>query len=121
MMATSGVCAVLIGFAFSGPLWLLLTLSIIWGVSVIGDSAQFSAIVTEVGDSSFVGTSLALQLGLGFALTVIAIRILPSFADFLGSWQWAFVLLVPGPIIGTYAMLALRRLPESIKIAQGRR
>ena len=121
MMITSGTCALLIGFVFSGPLWLLLALSIIWGASVVGDSAQFSAIVTEVGDSSFVGTSLALQLGLGFALTVIAIRILPAFADMLGSWQWAFILLVPGPIIGTYAMLTLRRMPESIKIAQGRR
>ncbi len=121
MMATSGTCALLIGLAFSGPLWLLLTLSIIWGVSVVGDSAQFSAIVTEVGDSSFVGTSLALQLGLGFALTVIAIRILPAFADLFGSWQWVFVLLVPGPLIGTIAMLKLRELPEAYRIAQGRR
>lgn len=121
MMATSGTCALLIGFAFAGPLWILLAISIVWGISVIGDSAQFSAIVTEVGDSSFVGTSLALQLGLGFALTVIAIRALPSFADYLGGWQWAFVLLVPGPIIGTIAMLALRRLPQAEKIAQGRR
>lgn len=121
MMATSGTCAAFIGFAFSGPLWVLLALSLVWGVSVIGDSAQFSAIVTEVGDTSFVGTSLALQLGLGFALTVIAIRVLPSFADHIGGWQWAFVLLVPGPLIGTVAMLALRRLPEAVRIAQGRR
>ncbi|WP_334149077.1 MFS transporter [Hyphomicrobium sp.] len=121
MMAVSGTCAAVIGFAFAGPLWVLLALSVVWGISVIGDSAQFSAVVTEVGDSSFVGTSLALQLGLGFALTVVAIRALPSFAAYLGGWQWAFVLLVPGPLIGTIAMLALRRLPEAVKIAQGRR
>ena len=121
MMATSGVCAGVIGFAFAGPLWLLIAIAFVWGVSVIGDSAQFSAIVTEVGDASFVGTSLALQLGLGFALTVVAIRILPSFVEYVGGWQWAFLMLVPGPLIGTIAMLALRRLPEAEKIAQGRR
>ena len=121
MMAISGACAGLIGFAFAGPLWLLLAIAFVWGVTVIGDSAQFSAVVTEVGDSSFVGTSLALQLGLGFALTVVAIRVLPAFADYLGGWQWAFIMLVPGPLIGTIAMLALRRLPEAEKIAQGRR
>lgn len=121
MMTISGACAGLIGFAFAGPLWLLLMIAFVWGVTVIGDSAQFSAMVTEVGDSSFVGTSLALQLGLGFALTVVAIRVLPSFAEYLGGWQWAFVMLVPGPLIGTVAMLALRRLPEAEKIAQGRR
>ena len=84
-------------------------------------SAQFAAAVTEVGDSAFIGTALALQLGLGFALTVIAIRVMPVLADYLGGWQWAFVALVPGPFIGTLAMLALRRLPESVKIGQGRR
>lgn len=121
MMMTSGACAGLIGFAFAGPLWVLFLISFVWGISVIGDSAQFSAIVTEVGDASFVGTSLALQLGLGFALTVVAIRVLPTFADYLGGWQWAFLMLVPGPVIGTIAMLMLRRLPEAKKIAQGRR
>lgn len=121
MMVISGACAGLIGFAFAGPLWLLLMIAFVWGVTVIGDSAQFSAMVTEVGEASFVGTSLALQLGLGFALTVIAIRVLPSFADYLGGWQWAFIMLVPGPLIGTIAMLVLRRMPEAEKLAQGRR
>lgn len=98
-----------------------MVVSIIWGISVIGDSAQFAAAVTEVGNSAFVGTALALQLGLGFALTVVAIRVMPVLADYLGSWQWAFVALVPGPLIGTMAMIALRRLPESAKIGHGRR
>ncbi|WP_046865793.1 MFS transporter [Microvirga massiliensis] len=121
MMTVSGSCAVLIGFAFDGPSWLFILLAAIWGISVIGDSAQFSAIVTEVGDQAFVGTALALQLGLGFALTVISIGLVPMAAEWLGSWQWAFLILAPGPLIGTLAMLALRRAPESIRIAQGRR
>jgi len=121
MMGISGLCAILIGFAFSAPLWVFMLVSIVWGITVIGDSAQFSAMVTEVGEQSFVGTALALQLGLGFALTVIAIRIVPMMVNYFGEWRWAFVILAPGPIIGTIAMLRLRRSPSSLKIGHGRR
>ena len=48
MMAVSGACAVLIGFAFTGPAWLLALVAVIWGIAIIGDSAQFSAAVTEL-------------------------------------------------------------------------
>jgi MFS family permease len=121
MMMASGFCALAIGFVFDGPPWLFIAVAVVWGVTAIGDSAQFSAIVTEVTDSRFVGTALALQLGLGFALTVITVRLVPVVAAALGSWQWAFLILAPGPIIGTIAILILRRLPEAARIAHGRR
>lgn len=121
MMGISATCCVVIGLTFNGPTWLFLVVAVIWGISVIADSAQFSAVVTEVGDRSFVGTALALQLGLGFALTVVAISIVPMVADWLGGWQWAFLVLAPGPVIGAAAMLVLRTMPEAAKIAQGRR
>lgn len=119
MMSISGLCALCIGFAFDAPVWILVMISVAWGIAVIGDSAQFSAIVTEVGEPAYVGTALALQLGLGFGLTVVAIRAVPMLADYLGGWRWAFVVLAPGPMIGTIAMLMLRRLPESLKVGQG--
>jgi MFS family permease len=121
MMVVSGACALGIGFAFEGPAWLFITVLVIWGISVIGDSAQFSAMVTELADQRFVGTALSVQLGLGFALTVVAISLMPRMAAFLGSWRWAFLLLVPGPLIGASAMLVLRRSPASSRLANGRR
>ncbi|RWG83253.1 MFS transporter [Mesorhizobium sp.] len=121
MMIVSGSCALLMGFLFAGPLWLFMLVAVVWGISVIGDSAQFSAAVTELGDRRFVGTALSLQLGLGFALTVLAIWLTPRFADFIGGWRWAFLLLVPGPLLGAAAMLWLRNLPESVKMAGGLR
>lgn len=90
-------------------------------MSVIGDSAQFSAAVTELGDPRLIGTALALQLGLGFGLTVVAIWALPLFAEWIGGWRWALVLLVPGPLAGAAAMLALRRRPEAAAMAGGLR
>ncbi|MBJ3764238.1 MFS transporter [Maribius pontilimi] len=119
MMLVSAACAATIGFAFDGPAVLLGALALVWGVSIIGDSAQFSAAVTELADQAFVGTALALQLGIGFALTVVAIWLVPLVVGALGGWQWAFLVLVPGPVIGAAAMLALRRLPQATKLSGG--
>jgi MFS family permease len=91
------------------------------GIAVVGDSAQFSAAVTELAARRFVGTALSVQLGLGFALTVAAVWIAPSIAEQAGSWRWAFLVLVPGPAIGATAMLLLRARPASARLANGRR
>jgi MFS family permease len=108
MMAVSGLCAVSIGLFFDGPLWMFLLVAVVWGVSVIGDSAQFSAMATELSDPSYVGTSLALQLGLGFALTLVSIRMTAAIAARIG-WRWSFVFLAFGPLWGVIAMWALKR------------
>ncbi|SMC58334.1 MFS transporter [Rhizobium sp. RU36D] len=121
MMTVSCLCALVIGFAFDGPLWLLGTIVIIWGISIVGDSAQFSAAATEIADSRYVGTALSLQMAIGFALTVVAIWLMPRLAEWLGGWQWCFLFLAPGPLIGTLAMLRLRHRPESAKLAGGKR
>lgn len=121
MMLTSGACALLIGLTFDGPLWLFLIVAVVWGASVVGDSAQFTAMVTEVADGHLVGTALALQMGIGFLISIVSIQVLPLFAEAIGGWRWAFVMLIPGPLIGAGAVLRLRHLPESLKIAQGRR
>ncbi|AUH35232.1 MFS transporter [Paracoccus tegillarcae] len=121
MMAASGGCAALIGFAWGGPEWVLILIALIWGLTIPADSAQFSAMVTELSERRLVGTALAFQMGVGFALTVISLRLMPVFAEWIGGWQWAFLVLVPGPAIGTIAMLWLRRLPEAARISGGLR
>ncbi len=121
MMIVSGFCSLTIGFAFDGPLWLLTIIVIIWGASVIGDSAQFSAAISELADQRFVGTALSVQLGLGFALTVFAIWLLPQFAAIIGSWRWAFLILVPGSAIRAFSMLLLRRSPAGLRLANGKK
>ncbi|MBN9045325.1 MAG: MFS transporter [Rhizobiales bacterium] len=121
MMAVSGLCAVLIGFVFTGPPWLLAVVAVVWGMAIIGDSAQFSAAVTELSDQRLVGTALTMQMAVGFALTVVAIWLTPLFAGAIGGWRWAFLLLVPGPVAGIAAMLILRATPEAARLAHGAR
>ncbi|MFL6209538.1 MAG: MFS transporter [Pyrinomonadaceae bacterium] len=119
-MGISGTCCLLVGFLFQSHPAALLALMIIWGASVVADSAQFSSCVTELGDPKYIGTALTLQTCLGFLLTIASINLIPLLVAHIG-WRYAFAALAPGPFLGIYAMLRLRRLPEAVKIAQGRR
>jgi MFS family permease len=108
MMLTSATCAVLIGFTAEVSSALAFAVGLVWGVSVVGDSAQFSTLVTERADQRYVGTALTLQLAFGFTLTVATIWLLPRFVESVG-WEWGFALLAPGPILGSLAMSRLRK------------
>jgi MFS family permease len=118
-MAISGTCALTIGALRDAPLWVLVSVALVWGISVVADSAQFSTIITEVAEQAYVGTAVTLQLAVGFTLTVATIWLVPVVRDGPG-WAWAFVILVPGPVLGTAAMLRLKQLPEARLIAGGR-
>src|SRR5206468_12713724 len=92
----------------------------IWGATVVAVSAQFSACVTELSDPRYIGTALTLQTCIGFLITTISIRLMPVVVAHPG-WRFAFAVLAPGPLLGIIAMMRLRALPESTRIAQGRR
>jgi MFS family permease len=119
-MVVSGACCVSAGFAFGGPPALVLALCLVWGFAVVADSAQFSACISELCEPAYTGTALALQVSIGFLLTVVTIRLLPTLVSHVG-WNWAFLLLAPGPALGTWAMAALRGSPQSARLAGGRR
>ena len=107
-MAASGVCALLIGFAFGKTLWLLIPIALAWGFFVIADSAQFSVLVTESVPPHAVGTALTIQTSLGFLLTMISIQLVPPVATAIG-WRWAFAMLAAGPAVGIAAIRRLQR------------
>ncbi|HEX6044069.1 MAG TPA: MFS transporter [Pyrinomonadaceae bacterium] len=116
-MALSGSCCLVIGLLYGGNPILLLLVATIWGATVVADSAQFSSCVTELGDPQYIGTALTIQMCIGFLLTTISIELIPK----VDNWRYAFMILAPGPFLGVLAMLRLRALPESIKIAHGKR
>ena len=106
-MLASAACAALTVAVFGrSPFWLFV-LIMIWGFAVVADSAQFSALVSEHAPRDHVGTALTLQTCVGFLLTMITIEALPLVAA-ATSWQWASLLLVPGPLLGAWAMWRMR-------------
>jgi MFS family permease len=111
-MRWSASVAVVMGFLLDAPKPVVVGVGLVWGFWVVADSAQFSAIVTEVVDPRYAGTALTLQLAAGFTLTVFTIFLVPIIRDAHG-WGWAFLLLAPGPILGAWAMRALRIGPRS--------
>jgi MFS family permease len=118
-MAVSGSCAATIGWLFGGNPWALVALCIVWGISIVADSAQFSAAIAELADRTRVGTMLTLQTALGFTLTLVTIHLMPHFVASMG-WRYAFVPLAIGPAVGVWAMARLRARPEARLLANGR-
>ena len=119
-MVISGCVALFVGFIPVEWSVLIVIFVLIWGASVIADSAQFSTAITELSDPVYRGTMLTFQTGVGFALTAISIWLLPVVKD-LSGWGWAFAILALGPVVGITAMLRLRSLPESRNLAGGKR
>jgi hypothetical protein len=77
--------------------------------AVVADSAQFSACVAQLSPPDYVGTMLTVQTSLGFLLTALTIGLVPAAVGWLG-WDWAFLVLAPGPFLGAWAMWRLRPL-----------
>lgn len=119
-MLISGAVALTVGWLVGAPSWIVVPLLLVWGISVVADSAQFSALVTEVAPGHAAGTALTLQTSLGFALTSVSIWLVPVVAEAAG-WGWAFALLAPGPVAGILAMRALarERAREELRHATG--
>ncbi len=105
-MAVSGACSLAVGLVYAGPAWLLAAVAVVWGIAVVADSAQFSALITELAPPHAVGTGLTLQISLGFLLTMASIQLVPHAAALLG-WRWAFAVLCIGPVLGIRAMRTL--------------
>lgn len=117
-MAVSGACALVTPLIFGLTPWIVVPVFLVWGATVVSDSAQFSAMVTETAADEHRGTALTLQTAIGFLLTLVTIRGVPVLAETWG-WRWAFPLLAIGPALGIAAMMRLRRSPHAAKLAGG--
>lgn len=117
-LVMSSLCSILVGLLFGGNPVLLVILCLVWGFAIVADSAQFSAAISELCRTEYMGTALTLQTSLGFLLTLVTIRLTPTLEGYFG-WRWAFAFLALGPVAGIWAMYALRKRPEAVKLAGG--
>jgi MFS family permease len=104
----SGGCCLASPWLFGAPFGVLVLVTLLWGIAVVADSAQFSALVTEHAAPHAVGTALTLQTSLGFLLTIVTIQGVPAVAGLVG-WRWAMMALAVGPFA---ALVAIRGLVQ---------
>lgn len=119
-MMISGSCAVAIGFFYGGPPLLILIICLIWGITIVADSAQFSTCIIELSPQNMVGTMLTIQTCTGFLISLVSIHLVPYWVEMVG-WEFAFLPLAIGPLLGTIAMGRLRSHPKSLLLAGGKR
>ena len=105
-LMASGICCLVSPVMFNAPFAVYMIFMLVWGVVVVGDSPQFSALNAQYAPTDRVGSALTLVTSIGFAITVVSIQLLNTAFDVIGP-RFAFLLLLPGPILG---LLALRRL-----------
>lgn len=118
-MLASGMCAAIIGFLPPAGTAVLVGVALIWGITIVADSAQFSAAITELSPPRLVGSMLTIQTSMGFLLTFFAIQAMPVLIELL-TWRFTFAVLAIGPFLGALAMWRLRHQPEAVLIAGGR-
>lgn len=121
-MAVSGTSAIVTGFLFGAPAWLVIAVALVWGITVVADSAQFSTAVSELAPAGTAGSALTIQTAAGFTLTAITIwgvSLLDPSGP--GGWQLAFGVLALGPLVGIAAMWRLRGRPDATRMAGGHR
>jgi MFS family permease len=121
-MALSGTSAVVAGLLYGAPTAVILAVVVVWGITVVADSAQFSTAISELAPSGTAGSALSLQTAAGFLLTAVTIvgvgLIEPADQQ---SWALAFGILALGPAVGILAMWRLRGRPDATRMAGGRR
>ena len=100
-LASSGACCLLSPLAFLAPAPVFLAFLVFWGVTVAGDSPQFSALNAQTAPRSLVGSALTIVNCIGFSITIVSIQLLGVAATAVDA-EWLFLLLAPGPAIGLW-------------------
>ncbi len=107
-LAASGACCLLAPWLLGAPLAWFLGWLLLWGITVAGDSPQFSALTAANAPRSAVGSVLTLTNSIGFAISVLAIELFVRLAQttplpVLLPW------LALGPALGLLALRPLLR------------
>jgi MFS family permease len=133
MMAVSISCSFSFGWLIGGPMIGLMAVGLIYGFAVIAESPVYSSGLSELVSPNFLGTALALRSLIGFGVGAVAPTAFGLVLDltnsgetqkalgYLPQWGWAFSMLGLAALIGPWAMWKLRSMPESMKMAGGKK
>lgn len=105
-LAVSGICCVVSPFMFSAPTPVFLLYLLVWGLTVAGDSPQFSSLNALNAPKALVGSALTIVNCIGFSITVVSIQLMSYASQYIDT-RWLFLLLAVGPAAGILAMRPL--------------
>jgi len=107
-LATSGLCCLATPFVIDAPALLFYAWLVLWGITVSGDSPQFSTLTARNAPPQAVGSVLTLTNSIGFGISIVSILLFVSLSQTveLGTLlPW----LAMGPALGLWAMARLVR------------
>ena len=106
-LATSTACCFLSPLvAFYAPPPVFLSVLILWGVAVVGDSPQFSTINARTAPRQYVGSALTIVNSIGFLISIPSLQLTGWLAHNLDD-RFLFVQLGVGPLLGAISLRSL--------------
>ncbi|OOG53222.1 MFS transporter [Polaromonas sp. C04] len=105
-LGASGVACLLSPLMFHASPLVFFAFMLFWGVTVAGDSPQFSTLIANAAPREYVGSALTVVNCIGFAITAVSIQLISDLSQAVNA-DFLFLVLAPGPLIG---LLASRRL-----------
>ncbi len=119
-LAISGLCCVASPLLFGASPQLFLGFLLLWGITVVGDSPQFSTLNAQTAPPDYVGSALTIATSIGFFITILSIQLLAALLPIIGP-QMIFLLLIPGPIWGLLSLKPLLARPKGLNQAEAQR
>ena len=111
-LAVSGACCLLAPMMIGSVPILFLGFMMLWGITVVGDSPQFSAMNAKYAPPGYIGSALTIVNSIGFLLTIVSIQLASWLLPLVGI-EYLFWLLLPGPVIGLWALRSLWRVDSA--------
>lgn len=121
VMVTSSLMSCVVGWSIKFPIWLILIISILYGLLVVADSSSISTAITEFALPGGLGKTMALQSLLGWASASISPILFGFILDvtnpsdalatygYLPHWGWAFMMLGVGGGTGIVSVWKLKK------------
>jgi predicted MFS family arabinose efflux permease len=113
-LATSGICCIASPVFFHAPTPVFLAFMLLWGITVVGDSPQFSALNAQNAPKALVGSALTIANCIGFSITIPSIQLVNHLAGQVSA-AFLYLPLAIGPLLGLFALLPLLRPVESYR------
>lgn len=109
MLMISGCCCLLSPLAMQLAFPLMILFWSVWGITVIADSPQFSALSAQTAPKAVVGTALTAINAVGFSITMVAVQVSASLLSTVAV-EWIMLIFVPGPLLGVLSLRWLKQL-----------